>query len=169
MTSSPVVLPEGKRGAAFSPWLPNCTERWLSQGRAQPVHLDPCRGLRPVLLRGDSGPRIKRSAGTRSQLRHGAVQRGLGKPPQQAFLRKPREGFAAKSKAVCTALPCLPVLFCVHIILSPFPIIYRRCHALYGVQDQFPVIRVTTGLIVPSQPINFCLYVGEIGMKQGIR
>ena len=45
---------------------------------------------------------MKRSRGTRSQLRHGAV-RGIGGFP-------PTSGFAEQNGRVCTTLPCLPIL-----------------------------------------------------------
>lgn len=52
----------------------------------------------------------KRSKGTRSQLRHGAVPGDWGPPPTS--------GFAEQNGRVCTTLPCLPILYRIGMIDS---------------------------------------------------
>ena len=53
---------------------------------------------------------MKRSRGTRSQLRYGAVSGDWGPPPTS--------GFAEQNGRVCTTLPCLPILYRIGMIDS---------------------------------------------------
>ena len=77
------LLPEGKPEYAFPPWLQNGAGRGPRQGRAQPVHLDPLRGFRPVQPAGQIAPHqsVRKDA---QPPPNGGVLWGLGSLPQQA-------------------------------------------------------------------------------------